>query len=383
MTIKKVGIIMNGVTGRMGTHQHLLRSIAAMIKQGGVALKTGDVVIPAPILVGRNPDKLKALCALAGIEKWSTDLDACLQASDTQIYFDAQITGLRAESIRKAIAAGKHIYCEKPIAANLEDAVDLYRRCGAAGLKNGVVQDKLWLPGLIKLRRLIENHFFGRILTVRMEFGYWVFEGHSIAAQRPSWNYRQEDGGGIILDMMPHFRYMLDNLFGNIKAVSCIGAIQIPERIDEQGMPYPCTADDAGMASFELEGGILVQINFSWTTRVRRDDLLTIQVDGTKGSAVAGLRECYIQHYSSTPRPVWNPDIEQNLSYLDDWAKLPNQEDYDNVFKVQWEHFIRHLFSDTPFPWDLREGAKGVQLGALAIRSWRERRWVDVPELEA
>lgn len=382
MKIRKVGIIMNGVTGRMGTNQHLLRSIAAIIKQGGLPLNPGEIVLPDPILVGRNPAKLKALCDLAGVEKWSTDLDSCLGDTNTDIYFDAQITGLRAESIRKAIAAGKHIYCEKPTAANFDDAADLYRRCRAAGRKNGVVQDKLWLPGLIKLRRLIQNAFFGRILSVRMEFGYWVFEGHSIAAQRPSWNYRQVDGGGIILDMMPHFRYMLDNLFGSVKAVSCTGAIQISERIDEQGAPYACTADDAAMASFELEGDILAQINFSWTTRVRRDDLLTVQVDGTKGSAVAGLRECYTQHYNSTPRPVWNPDIEQNLSYLDDWAKLPDQEDYDNVFKAQWEHFIRHVLLDTPFPWDLREGAKGVQLSELAIQSWRERRWVDVPALE-
>ena len=382
MKVQNLGIIMNGVTGRMGTNQHLLRSIAAIIRQGGLEIEPGTAVMPDPVLVGRNPAKLKSLCEQAGIEKWSTDLEACLQASDTAIYFDAQITGLRADSIRRAIAAGKHIYCEKPTAAHLEDALDLFRRCRAAGLKNGVVQDKLWLPGLIKLRRLIENRFFGRILGVRMDFGYWVFEGHSIAAQRPSWNYRREDGGGIILDMMPHFRYMLDNLFGKVKAVSCIGAVNIPERIDEAGVAYTCTADDAAVATLELEGGILAQINFSWTTRVRRDDLLTIQVDGTHGSAVAGLRDCHIQHYSGTPRPVWNPDIEQDLSYFDDWARLPPQEDYANVFKVQWEQFIRHVVLDTPFPWDLREGAKGVQLGELAIRSWRERGWVDVPALD-
>jgi predicted dehydrogenase len=302
---------------------------------------------------------------------------------DADIYFDAQITGLRAESIRKAIAAGKHIYCEKPTATDSDTAVDLYRRCRAAGLKNGVVQDKLWLPGLIKLRRLIENEFFGRILSVRMEFGYWVFEGHSIPAQRPSWNYRKEADGGIILDMMPHFRYMLDNLFGGVKAVSCTGTTDIPERIDEKGRPYACTAEDAGYASFELAGGVFAQINFSWTTRVRRDDLLTIQVDGTRGSAVAGLRECHIQHYNATPRPVWNPDIEQDLSYFNDWARVPNQEDYGNVFKVQWELFLRHVVTGSPFPWDLREGAKGVQLGELATQSWRERRWVNVPPLEA
>ena len=381
MKITKVGIIMNGVTGRMGTNQHLMRSIAAIIDQGGLAVNPGEVIMPDPILLGRNPEKLKSLCDLTGVDKWSTDLDSCLSDPQTDIYFDAQITGLRVASIQKAIAAGKHIYCEKPTATDTSAALDLYHRCQAAGLKNGVVQDKLWLPGMIKLRRLIENEFFGRILTVRMEFGYWVFEGHSIAAQRPSWNYRKEEDGGIILDMMPHFRYMLDNLFGGVNAVSCTGSIHIPERIDEKGAPYACTAEDAGYASFELEGGVFAQINFSWTTRVRRDDLLTIQVDGTKGSAVAGLRECYIQHYNTTPRPVWNPDIEQGLSYFDDWARVPDQEDYGNVFKVQWERFIRHVVLGTPFPWDLREGAKGVQLGELAARSCRERRWVDVPPL--
>ena len=285
-------------------------------------------------------------------------------------------------SIRKAIEAGKHIYCEKPTATDTRTAVDLYRSCRAAELKNGVVQDKLWLPGLIKLRRLIENGFFGRILTVRIEFGYWVFEGHSIPAQRPSWNYRKEDEGGIIMDMMPHFRYILDNLFGEVASVSCLGVIHVPERVDENGKLYACTAEDAGYTSFELDGGIIAQVNFSWTTRVRRDDLLTLQVDGTKGSAVAGLRDCYIQHYGSTPRPVWNPDIEQNLSFFNDWAKVPDQEDYDNVFKIQWEHFLRHVALDTPFRWDLLEGAKGVQLGELANQSWLERRWVEIPPLE-
>jgi len=382
MKENKVGIIMNGVTGRMGTNQHLLRSIAAIIKQGGLPAGPAEVIMPDPILVGRNPDKLKALSELSGIEPWSTDLNACLNDSRYRIYFDAQITGLRVKSVRRAIAAGKHIYCEKPTATDTATALELYRSCRAAGLKNGVVQDKLWLPGLLKLRRLIENSFFGRILTVRIEFGYWVFEGHSIPAQRPSWNYRREDDGGIILDMMPHFCYMLDNLFGRITAVSCLGATHIAERVDENGQSYTGTAEDAGYATFELEGGIIAQANFSWTTRVRRDDLLTIHVDGTRGSAVAGLRECVIQHYGNTPRPVWNPDIEQDLSYFDDWAKVPPQEDYDNVFKIQWEHFLRHVALDTPFPWDLLEGAKGVQLGELAHQSWSQRRWVEIPTLE-
>jgi predicted dehydrogenase len=283
--------------------------------------------------------------------------------------------------VRRAIAAGKHIYCEKPTATDTDTAVELYRLCEKAGLKNGVVQDKLWLPGLVKLKRLKENGFFGQILTVRMEFGYWVFEGHSIPAQRPSWNYRKEDEGGLILDMMPHWRYILDNLFGNIHAVSCLGATHIQERVDEAGKPYRCTAEDLAFSTFELEGGIIVHINASWATRVRRDDLLHIQVDGTKGSAVAGLRSCYIQHYGSTPRPVWNPDIVQETSYLDDWAVVPDQEDYTNAFRAQWELFLRHVVLDEPFAWNLLEGAKGVQLAECATRSWQERKWIDVPAL--
>ena len=378
----KIGIIMNGVTGRMGTNQHLLRSIAAFIQEGGLPIAPGEVILPDPILVGRNPDKLKKLCALSGVEKFTTDLGICLKDPNYQIYFDTQITGLRAPSVRRALEAGKHIYCEKPTATDTETAVELYRLCTDAGLKNGVVQDKLWLPGLVKLRRLKENGFFGDILTVRIEFGYWVFEGHSIPAQRPSWNYRKEDEGGLILDMMPHWRYILDTLFGNIKSVSCLAAIHVKERVDEDGRPYRCTAEDAAYSTFELEGGIIVHINASWTTRVRRDDLLCLQVDGTKGSAVAGLRNCYIQHYGSTPRPVWNPDTVQETSYLDDWAAVPDQEEYTNAFRAQWEHFLRHVVLDEPFPWNLLEGAKGVQLAECATRSWQEKKWVDVTPLD-
>jgi len=379
----KVGIIMNGATGRMGTNQHLLRSIADIIKQGGLRINADEVIMPDPILVGRNPDKLKEICELSAVPKWSTDVDACLGDSNYPVYFDSQSTALRVQSLRKAIKAGKHIYCEKPTACDTQTAIELYKSCRDAGLKNGVVQDKLWLPGTIKLKRLIEKEFFGKILTVRAEFGYWVFEGHSIAAQRPSWNYRKEDEGGIILDMMPHYRYMLDNLFGNVKAVSCLATTHIPERIDESGKPYRCTAEDAAYATFELEGGVIAHFNSSWATRVRRDDLLTLQVDGTKGSALVGLRECYIQDYDSTPKPVWNPDIVRETSYLDDWSAMPEPEGYVNAFKAQWARFLRHVVLDEPFQWNLLEGAKGVQLAEKATESWKKKCWVDVPALEA
>ncbi len=376
-----VGIIMNGVTGRMGTNQHLLRSIAEIMKQGGVKIGSGETIMPDPILIGRDVNKLKKLCELTGITKMSTDLDEVLKNPDYSIYFDAQTTGRRADAVRKSVKAGKHIYCEKPIAASTAVALELYEICTKAGLKNGVVQDKLWLPGIIKLKRLIQQGFFGEILSVRGEFGYWVFEGDSIPAQRPSWNYRKEDDGGIIVDMLCHWRYVLDNVFGKVKAVSCLGATHIKNRVDENGNPYKCTADDAAYATFELEGGIIAHFNSSWTVRVRRDDLLTLQVDGTKGSAVAGLRECYTQHYGNTPKPVWNPDIAQPINFFEGWSKVPEQEVYDNAFKVQWELFLKHVVKDEPFPWTLLEGAKGVQLAEKGLESWAKRCWMDIPEI--
>jgi len=372
---------MNGVTGRMGTHQHLMRSIVEIIKQGGVPVGSDEVIMPDPVLVGRNLSKLEKLKIMSGVEKVTTDLDKVLADSAYSVYFDAQTTGRRAEAVKKAVAAGKHIYCEKPTATDTETAMELFRICEKAGVKHGVVQDKLWLPGLIKLKRLIENGFFGKILSVQGEFGYWVFEGHTIPAQRPSWNYRKEDGGGMIMDMLPHWRYVLDNVIGKVKAVSCLGATHIPERVDEQGNPFKCTADDAAYATFELEGGIVAHFNSSWVVRVRRDDLLTVQVNGTKGSAVAGLRECYTQHYGNTPKPVWNPEIVQPINFYEGWARVPDQEQYDNAFKIQWELFLKHVVKNEPFPWDLKEGAKGVQLAEKGLESWKKRRWVDVPEL--
>ncbi|SEI78353.1 Predicted dehydrogenase [Cyclobacterium xiamenense] len=377
----KVGIIMNGVTGRMGTNQHLMRSIVEIIKQGGVKLANGDRIMPDPVLVGRNEAKLQELSKRSGVQAYTTDLDSVMQDKRYSIYFDAQTTGRRADAVKQAVAAGKHIYCEKPVAVDTATALELHEICSKAGVKNGVVQDKLWLPGLRKLKRLIENDFFGEILSVRGEFGYWVFEGHTVPAQRPSWNYRKEDDGGIIVDMLCHWRYVLDNIFGAVKAVSCTGATHIKERVDEQGQPYTCTADDAAYATFELEGDIIAHFNSSWTVRVRRDDLLTVQVDGTKGSAVAGLRECYIQHYGNTPKPVWNPDIVQPIDFYEGWSKVPEQEPMDNAFKVQWELFLKHVVADEPFPWDMKAGAKGVQLAEKGLESWAKRAWVDIPEL--
>ncbi|MGQ9661271.1 MAG: Gfo/Idh/MocA family protein [Kiritimatiellia bacterium] len=381
-TIHRVGIIMNGVTGRMGMNQHLMRSVVAIIRQGGVRIGTGEVIMPDPILVGRNAAKLEEVARFSGIRKTTTDLDAALDDPNYSVYFDALSTNRRFETVAKAIEAGKHIYCEKPSAATAEEAYSLYQMAKQAGVRHGVVQDKLWLPGLLKLKALRDSGFFGELLSVRGEFGYWVFDGKTIPGQRPSWNYRKEDGGGIILDMLCHWRYVLDNLFGEVRAVSCVAATHIKQRWDEEGRPYTCTAEDAVYSTFELEGGVIAHFNSSWVVRVRRDDLLTIQVEGTRGSAVAGLRKCYIQPDVATPCTVWNPDLDLPSNYFEHWQEVPDQGEYDNAFKVQWELFLRHVVKGDPFRWNLLEGAKGVQLAEKATESWRKRAWAEVPPLE-
>jgi len=381
LTVHRVGIIMNGVTGRMGTNQHLMRSIVPIIKEGGIKLSDKEVILPDPILVGRSPAKLTERAKMSGIEKWTTDLDAALEDPNNHIYFDAQTTDRRVEAVKKAIKAGKHIYCEKPTAANTKDAYELYLLAKKSGLKHGVVQDKLWLPGFRKLKVLIDTGFFGEILSIRGEFGYWVFEGDTVSAQRPSWNYRKEDGGGIILDMFPHWSYVLNNLFSEVKAVSCLGATHIKKRWDEQGQPYQCTAEDAAYATFLLKNGVIAHFNSSWTTRVRRDDLVTLHVDGTKGSAVAGLRKCFVQPYGATPKPVWNPDIENPQNYFDTWLEVPDQEAYKNAFRAQWELFLRHVVKDEPYSMDFLSGAKGVLLAEKGYESWQKKSWVELEEL--
>lgn len=379
--INKLGIVMNGVTGRMGKNQHLLRSILAIIDQGGVKINENEMVMPHPLLVGRSAARLEKLSEETGIKDWTTDLDKAINDKDYQVYFDAQTTDKRYKGVKKAIAAGKHIYCEKPVALNTVQALELYHLAEKAGVKHGVVQDKLWLPGLVKLRQLIDQGFFGKILAVKADFGYWVFEGDTVPSQRPSWNYRKEDGGGIILDMFCHWRYVLDNLFGEVKSVTAVGVTQIEKRYEENNSSYKATADDSAYAIFELEGGIIAQFNSSWVTRVRRDDLVTFQVDGTKGSAVAGLRDVWIQPLSATPRPVWNPDIESEHSYFNDWMCIPSQAVYENAFKIQWEKFIRHLYTNEPFKWNLLEGAKGVQLAEAGYEASEKRIWVNIPSL--
>ena len=381
MSEHRIGIILNGVTGRMGTNQHLVRSILAIRKQGGVPC--GDLVImPEIVLTGRNEAKLRILAETHGVENYTTDLDAVLADDSYQVFFDASGTPYRVPFLERAISAGKDIYCEKPTATSYGAALAIAEKAEAAGVKNGTVQDKLWLPGIQKFRALCEEGFFGEILSVRGEFGYWVYPGHDPhhPAQRPSWNYRKEDGGGIIIDMHCHWRYVIDNLFGRITRVFGHASTHIPERVDEQGNPYSCTADDAAYAIFETEGGVVCQFNSSWCVRVRRDELFTMQVDGTEGSATVGLRKCVVQSRADTPTPVWNPDVESPIDFFEDWQEVRPGEEFDNAFKTQWELFLRHVVADESFPWTLREGAKGVQLAELSWQSIEQGCWVEVPE---
>ncbi|MFI7606561.1 Gfo/Idh/MocA family protein [Micromonospora sp. NPDC049366] len=381
MAARKLGVVMNGVTGRMGYRQHLVRSVLAIREQGGVALSDGTRVQLEPLLVGRNETKLREIAERHDLPRWTTDLDAALADADFPVYFDAQLTQVREKSLIKAMDAGRHVYTEKPTAESLTGALDLARHARRAGVKNGVVHDKLYLPGLLKLKRLVDGGFFGRILSVRGEFGYWVFEGDWQPAQRPSWNYRAQDGGGIALDMFPHWSYVLENLFGPVRAVTARVVTHIPHRWDEQGKRYDATADDAAYAIFELDGGIVAQVNSSWAVRVNRDELVEFQVDGTDGSAVAGLHRCRVQPRAVTPKPVWNPDLVETQRFRDQWQEVPDNAVLDNGFKAQWEQFVRHVVEDAPNPYDLLSGARGVQLADAGLRSSREGRRVELPEL--
>ncbi|MGA8117360.1 MAG: Gfo/Idh/MocA family oxidoreductase [Actinocatenispora sp.] len=382
MPVRTVGIAMNGVTGRMGYRQHLVRSILAIREQGGVPLADGTRLMPEPVLVGRSEEKLRDLAGRHGLTRWTTDLAAVLADPDIRVYFDAQVTSAREKAVLDAIAAGKHVYTEKPVAGTLDGAVALARAANAAGVRHGVVMDKLFLPGLRKLRRLVDGGFFGRILSVRGEFGYWVFEGDWQPAQRPSWNYRAAEGGGIVLDMFAHWNYVLETLFGDVRAVTAHAVTHLPDRVDEHGTPYLADADDAAYGIFELAGGIVAQVNSSWCVRVNRDELLEFQVDGTEGSAVAGLRHCRVQHRSTTPKPVWNPDLDTPEPFRAQWQDVPDNDTFDNGFKIQWEEFLRHAFAGEPFPYDFAAAARGVQLAELGLASSRDGRRMPVPALQ-
>jgi predicted dehydrogenase len=380
MSSRVIGVALDGATGRLGSTQHL-KSLLAIRAEGGLPLANGDRLMPEPVLLGRNAEKLAALAVSSGGLKSSTDRDACLADNGIAIYFDATATGGRPERLRAAIAAGKHVYTEKPLAQTLEQALTLAREAKRAGIKTGVVQDKLFLPGLKKLKKLYDSGYFGRVLSVRLDFGWWVFDGDFQASQRPSWNYRKAAGGGLILDMFAHWRYIFDRLLGPIASVSCREMTAQPRRIDESGKPYDVDVEDHAFAVFELEGGAIAQVSSSWANRVKRDDLLQIQVDGTKGSAVCGLHRCFIQPLAATPRPFFDPERPQAAVFDDEWQETPTLDPFKNSYREGWELFLRHVAEDRPFPSPLLEGAKGVQLAEACHRSHRERRWIDLETL--
>jgi len=375
---RTIRVIMNGVTGRMGYRQHLVRSVLAIRDDGGVSLANGDRITVEPILVGRNAEKLAGLAAEHGVADFTTSLEEALSDDSASIYFDAQVTSERKKSILKAIGVGKHIYTEKPIAESVDEGIELVTAAREAGVINGVVHDKLYLPGLIKLKRLIDAGFFGRILSVRGEFGYWVFEGDLLPAQRPSWNYRAEDGGGMVLDMFPHWNYVLENLFGPVQAVTAKVVTHIRERWDEQGRKYAATADDAAYAIFELEDDVIAQINSSWAVRVDRGELVEFQVDGTHGSAVAGLFGCRIQPRVSTPMPVWNPDLPTTDDFRSQWEQVPDNAEFSNGFRAQWEQFLSDVDAGRPHSYDLAAGVRGLQLADAGLKSSAEGRRVAI-----
>jgi predicted dehydrogenase len=374
-------IAMNGITGRMGYRQHLLRSILPIRDQGGVLLEDGSRLQVEPILIGRNAEKIRELAERHGVEQWSTDADGLIADDSVDIYFDAQVTSQRAASLKAAIANGKHIYTEKPTAETLAEAVELAALAESAAITAGVVHDKLYLPGLVKLRRLVDEGFFGRILSLRGEFGYWVFEGDGQPAQRPSWNYRAEDGGGMTIDMFCHWNYVLEGIVGKVQAVTAKAVTHIPTRWDEKGKEYPATADDAAYAIFEIENGIIAQINSSWAVRVYRDELVEFQIDGTHGSAVAGLNKCVAQQRAHTPMPVWNPDLPVTESFRSQWLEVPANAELDNGFKLQWEEFLRDVAAGRPHRFGLLSAARGVQLAELGLQSSAEGRRIEIPEI--
>ena len=383
-TVRTLVVAMNGVTGRMGYRQHLVRSILAIRDEGGVLLDDGSRVQVEPVLVGRSADKLAAIAEEHAIERWTTDPDAVLADPSVDIYFDAQTTSRRFAALGRAMRAGKHIYTEKPTADTLDQAVTLARTARDTGAIDGVVHDKLYLPGLVTLRELVDAGFFGRIVSMRGDFGYWVWEGTDVESQRPSWNYRVEDGGGITTDMFPHWNYVFEGLIGRVRSVYSRAVTHIPERVDESGEVYPATADDAAYAIFEIEtpegDRVTVQLNSSWVTRVFRKELVEFQIDGTQGSAVAGLRSCVVQARGATPTPVWNPDLPDPIDHLSLWTPVPERE-LENGFKAQWQEYLADVASGRKHRFDLLSGARGVQLAALALESSASGCRVEVPEI--
>jgi predicted dehydrogenase len=378
MTTKTIGIIVNGATGRIGSTQHLANALVPISREGGLAVGD-DRVVPRPLLVGRDESRLAQIAAAHGLPEWSTDLDATLGDPGFTVFFDAAATHQRRQVLERAIAADKHIYTEKPVALTAVDGLALLAAVRARGLKHGAVEDKQHLPGLQKLSALARAGFFGRVVGFRLEFGWWVFDGIERPAQRPSWNYTRAGGGGLILDMYPHWRYVIETILGPIRRIVTAAATATPERIDEAGARYRVDVEDTATTLVELETGATGTILSSWATRVRRDDLMTFQVDGTGGSAIAGLHRCRVQTAAGTPTVKhFNPTTDLGIDYDADWTDAPAAGPYTNPYRVGWEDFLRHLVTGAPMRSDLAAGIRDLQFAEACRRSAAAGAWVDL-----
>jgi len=379
MADHRIGVIINGATGRMGTTQHMA-NLLAIAAEGGLPLRNGDRLVPELMLVGRDADRLAALAAAHGGLRWTTNLAEALAGPDN-IFMDCAATGDRPARVRQAIAAGKHIHIEKPTAPTVDEAMELARLADKARVKHGVIQDKLFLPGFAKLLFVKNAGFFGRVLSIKIDAGSWVFDGTTQECQRPSWNYKRAEGGGIALDMMAHWRYMIDRLAAPVTGVSALMSTAIPQRVDERGQPYTVDVEDTSHALLKLAGGAVGVITNSWATRVRRDDTMVVQIDGAAGSAVAGRMRCFTQSAVNTPEAFFGGGRPANMDFLAQWQEVPDTLPVKNPFRHCWEAFLRHVGEDAPYVPTLVEGAKAVQLADLAYRSVAEGRWMPVPEL--
>jgi predicted dehydrogenase len=379
MADRRIGVILNGATGRMGTTQHV-PNLLAIAAEGGLKLRNGDRLIPDLLIVGRDPNRLAALAAAHGGLRWTTNLTEALHAPD-DIFMDCAATGDRSLRVRRAIAAGKHIHIEKPTASTVEEAMELARLAQRAGVKHGVIQDKLFLPGFAKLLFVKNAGFFGRVLSIKIDAGSWIFDGVTQECQRPSWNYRRAEGGGLALDMMAHWRYMVDRLAAPVIGVSALMTTAIPQRVNEHGQLYEVDVEDTSHALLKLEGGAVGVITNSWATRVRRDDTMVVQIDGTAGSAVAGRMRCFTQGAVSTPEAFFGGGRPASIDFFAQWQEVPDSLPVKNPFRQCWETFLRYVGEDAPYVSTLLEGAKAVQLADAAYRSVAEGRWMELPEL--
>ena len=290
------------------------------------------------------------------------------------ILFDAAATKQRVSTLTKAIAAGKHIYSEKPVALSVADGMALLTAARARNLKHGAVEDKIFLPGLQKLSAARR----AEILRPRHRLSprFRLVGVRRIRAQKPAAKLELP----AKRCRRSHHGYVSALALRRSKAFSArsVGlwhatATAIPQRADESGTRYDVDVDDTSLTLAELENGAVGTIACSWATRVRRDDLLTFQIDGTSGSAVAGLHRCWAQSAGDTPevRHI-NPMVDIGFDYRRDWKEVPGLAAYANPYRVGWDRFLKHIVTGEPLASDLSAGIRDVQTGG-GLLSQRRR----------